>query len=158
MRMGRRITKCVYCSIKPKEKVISYFLILSLSCRHMNLEIKETGTSPGFVFTSEQNHWLITGRCYHTEPKIVFEPMVSWIQNTDPAILLNCHIQFRLDFVATTSFKTLLEMLLLLKSRVDNNIEHVKLDWLHEAEDEDIIQTGEILMLACGMPIQFLTF
>lgn len=125
----------------------------------MDIRIEGSSTRPSLLFNAASAEWIISGRCYHNDPRGVFEPVFSWLRGLERQCGRECRFQFRLEFFDTASYKVLLDMLAELKRRIAacTKVE-LSIQWFYEADDEDMRESGETLMEALRLPFELIGY
>jgi hypothetical protein len=124
----------------------------------MDLLIEKTINTPQVIFHSTSNEWIISGKSYPKEALAFYEPVLKWVDMCKSTEIENCNFQFRLEFFNTSSSKVLLDILIKLKEIMDKGKTRLSVKWFYENDDEDIKESGEMLMELARMPIEFVGY
>lgn len=121
----------------------------------MNIVIEGTQNTPGIIFNAEQASWIVTGRSYHKEPRVSYEPILKWLDTLrGPG---HYSIEFKLEFFDTGSYKVILDILFYLKNKVADNI-CLSIKWFYETDDEDMKDSGESLKEITSLPLELIGY
>jgi SiaC family regulatory phosphoprotein len=117
-------------------------------------QIQITGTkhSPN-VELNPNGEIKITGRCIIEDPVTFFKPIFSWVQE---AQFKTIHIEFKLEYLNTSSVKQIFHLLLLIKSITD--LQHISVSWYYEIEDDSSLDLGRDIASQVSLPFKFIEF
>jgi len=123
----------------------------------MGFSTKKTNNTPNVIFNPELNEWTISGRSYPTEASTCYQPILLWLKQHENQKIRNCTFKFELEFFNTNSSKVLLDILILLKERVEQGNLDLTIKWYYESDDEDIKEAGESLMQTAGLTYELIS-
>jgi hypothetical protein len=117
-----------------------------------NLFVAGTLKTPEINFNSD-GEFTIKGNSYPENSAEFYDPVLKWLgdffKEHTPAVNLNVDLKY----VNTSSIKSILNVITRIRSFADSN---VKVAWLYELEDEDMLATGEDLQEMCDMTFDFI--
>jgi hypothetical protein len=105
-------------------------LIIPFKKRSPQIEFKTTGDLS------------ILGNCFPEDPKSFFVPITEWLTEFKAVHTGEVNLSIDLNYVNTSSVKILLE---LIQNLTGNFKSKVKINWIYEIEDEDMLEVGEDL-------------
>ncbi len=107
-----------------------------------DLVIKETYETPGIKFSAKNGSLVIEGRSLPENSIKFYEPLLNALEDysTNPADKTT--VDFKLEYFNTGSSKCILTILRLLQNIHSVN-ENVTINWYHDEEDVEILETGE---------------
>lgn len=120
-----------------------------------SLIVEGTKKTPALEFNAETGIFKISGRSIPENTHDVYGPIVHWLaeyaENPKEATLL----EFRLEYINTSSSKFVFEVIKKMEklSIAGNN---VQVNWYHEEDDEDMMETGEDFADICNLPINII--
>lgn len=120
-----------------------------------DLTIKETANTPAITFDSKNNVWSVSGRSYHRSSASVYDPLLKWVEKIEKSPVDHCSFNFRIELMNTSSSKVLLEVLKRLKSVFEQNNGSLSVRWYYDQDDDDMKETGEIMMSYSELPFEF---
>lgn len=104
-----------------------------------DLIIHKTQDTPEVSFLAD-GHFTIEGRSFNEDPKKFFDPLISICQKLSIDTL---HLEIKMDYLNTASSKMLVELLQTIDA--NTNIGRRVINWYYEEDDEDILETGQII-------------
>ncbi len=113
------------------------------------IKIDEAKFSPRVEFNSN-GEMIICGRSIMEDPSVFYNPIIESIKNCQSKTFT---LEFRLDYMNTSSSKVLLNLMLAIKERFNNN--HVFIKWYYDSDDEDILEIGRDFESIICIPIDF---
>jgi hypothetical protein len=116
------------------------------------LHIAGTSKSPEIDFKTN-GEFSIKGNSYPENSGEFYEPVTKWLKEffKDNSAAVNLNVD--LKYVNTSSIKSILTVITQIRSATDSNI---KVSWMYELEDEDMLATGEDLQEMCDMRFEFI--
>jgi hypothetical protein len=115
------------------------------------LYIAGTSKSPEIDFKTD-GEFSIKGNSYPENSGEFYEPVANWLKEffkeDHSAVSLNVDLKY----VNTSSIKSILTVITQIRSATDSDI---KVSWMYELEDEDMLATGEDLQEMCDMRFEF---
>jgi hypothetical protein len=106
-----------------------------------NLVIPFKKRSPQIEFKTS-GELSILGNCFPEDPKSFFVPITAWLEEFKATHTGEVNLSIDLNYVNTSSVKILLE---LIQNLTGNFKSKVKINWIYEIEDEDMLEVGEDL-------------
>lgn len=117
-----------------------------------NIKIKGTSKTPEVNFIAETGKLEITGRSIPENSYQFYEPLLTWLDEYAKEPQENTVLSFQLDYFNTSSSMYILGILKKLeKIFLADNL--VKVRWIYELDDEDMLQTGEDFKQIVKLPI-----
>jgi len=116
------------------------------------LLIKRTLYTPKIEFKLNGD-FTIEGISAPENVNMMYEPMFNWInefKNTKPEVI---NFTMFFEYLNTSSTKILVGFILQLKTIISDN-NQLKLVWISEEDDEDMIDLAEELEIVTGMKIK----
>ncbi len=115
-----------------------------------SLSISPTFVTPRIVFNPNASQFEISGNSFLENQQDFYTNVVEWVSNNEGEFPEWTELIFRMDFVCTTSMKSLQLLLTSLKSIV-NHGKNLKISWYYNQNDEDIKETGKKLSQFTGI-------
>lgn len=117
-----------------------------------SLIIEETESTPFIHLDKAKEVFEISGNSYPEDPTLFFQPVIQWI--SDYITIPNDHTEFRLffDYVNSTSYKSIYDIVHLLEEIVLKNGKSVKINWIYKPGDTDILEAGNDLAGVVKIP------
>jgi hypothetical protein len=103
-----------------------------------DLFIQGTGSLPT-VSLKLNGELKIVGRALPEDAVSFFSPLLSWINGYSAD---EVNIEINLDYFNTSVSKQLLDFFRIIENK--NTIKNVKLKWMYEDGDEEMLESGEI--------------
>src|SRR5512145_836496 len=103
-----------------------------------NISFEPTTCTPAVRFNTE-GRLFIEGRSLPENVSEFYNPLISWVNHIDTSVV---RMDLNLEYLNSASSKKILEIL----KTIDKN-ENVKVfivNWHYEADDEDILESGQI--------------
>ena len=104
-----------------------------------DLIIHRTQDTPEVSFLIN-GKFRIQGRAYSEDPRKFFEPLISWCQSVS---IDKLDLEVKLDYLNTSSSKMMVDLLRTIDANTKISSKEIK--WYFEEEDEDILETGQII-------------
>lgn len=117
-----------------------------------NLFISGTPKSPEIDFKTN-GMFNISGNSYPENSGEFYEPVSKWLNDFFKGNTKEVNLNVDLKYVNTSSIKSILNVILQIRSSSDHNI---KVSWMYELEDEDMLATGEDLQDMCDLKFDFI--
>lgn len=118
-----------------------------------NIEISGTSKTPDVDFDASTGVLEISGRSIPENSYQFYEPLLSWLDSYATSPQETTVLTFKLDYFNTSSSMYILGILKKLeKLFLAGNKAEVK--WYYDADDEDMLQTGEDLKQIVKLPIE----
>ncbi len=119
----------------------------------MNIICKQTDNSPLVSFNSQNGELSIIGISASEDPIKLYEKIQNEVAKFCRINALKKIIIY-LQYFNTSSYKSLLELLIEIKSKHNP---HIIVEWQTLVDDEDLIEAGEELAALCGFEFQYVT-
>lgn len=117
-----------------------------------NIQINGTSKTPDVFFDAHTGKLEISGRSIPENSYQFYEPLLTWLDGYASAPQPETLLVFRLDYFNTASSMYILGILKKMeKLYTAGNKSEVK--WYYDADDEDMLQTGEDLKQIVKIPI-----
>lgn len=121
----------------------------------VRIQIAGTKKSPTVDLNPETGIAQFSGRSIHSDAFEFYEDIIAWFQrNGDKFEKLN--VNFAFDHINTVTNKCILQILLFVKELEQKGIPN-NINWVYDAEDDDMLETGEELEMLCGLKFNFKT-
>ncbi len=118
------------------------------------LHIEGDFYSPNINFNPETGIFTMEGNSILSNPVDFYEPIMSWMEaygnNPKPETVLTINLKY----CNTSSSRTLIELLRDLESIHKSGKGKVKIRWIYDPEDEDLLDTGENLSEILDIPFE----
>ncbi len=108
------------------------------------LHIDATNYTPLVSLDIENNHFEISGNSFPENSKKFYTPIIKWMQEYVENPESFTRFIFKLDYISSSSLKSILQILNLLK-KIPENGQELEINWYYDAEDEDILDAGNKL-------------
>lgn len=82
----------------------------------------------------------MNGRAFNEDPRKFFDPLIEMCQSLSIDTL---SFEVRLDYLNTSSSKMIVELIKTIDANTGIKIKDIK--WFYEEDDEDILETGQII-------------
>ena len=119
-----------------------------------DLKIEKTKYTLDIDFEANTGILKMSGSSYPENAIDFYKPIIEWIEsfikNEKKPITLN----FRLNYLNTSSTKCILDIFELLEEYNEKN--EVVVNWYYEEDDEDILETGEEMGEDMEIPMNFI--
>ena len=107
-----------------------------------NIDIKGTSESPTITLDVDGGKLLIEGRSIIEDPNPFYEPLINELTKLNNTPLSKFEIDFKLEYFNTSSSKSILHVLKVLRSKESINKEII-INWYYDEGDDDILEIGE---------------
>ncbi len=130
-----------------------------------NLIIEKTDSTPGVILDYAKNHIEFNGDSRPENVKSFFEPIFDWISeynnylNTTQVATseIKLDVNFKLEYFNSSSAKYIIDLVRTLnKIGTENNKVKVSLNWCHDEDDEDMLDTGKEFVRITGVSMNFI--
>ncbi len=118
-----------------------------------SIEINGTSKTPDVKFDANSGNLEISGRSIPENSYQFYEPLLSWLETYSTQPQPETLLTFRLDYFNTSSSMYILGILKKLE-RLHSLGHQVEVKWFYDADDEDMLQTGEDLKQIVKLPIE----
>lgn len=131
-----------------------------------NIFFEKTDNAPGIILDSNKKLIEIYGESRPEDAKLFFEPIFNWISDfykklqghtAVAAQQTSVTVNFKLEYFNSSSAKYFAELIKEI-SKIENDISHTKIifNWYYDFDDEDLMQTGKILMNMTNIKMNFI--
>ncbi|MCI5054821.1 MAG: DUF1987 domain-containing protein [Flavobacteriales bacterium] len=104
--------------------------------------VEETVNTPLIILDPESGYFSVTGKSYPENAKRFYKPILDWFESFDPPSNRSYCFDFRLDYVNSSSFITLLQMIKCLNKKFSQGMK-IDINWKYDKDDDDIRKMGE---------------
>lgn len=118
-----------------------------------SLIIENTNKTPKVFFNALNGKMELTGRSIPENSFQFYEPLLQWIDEYVKSPHEQTCFTFKLDYFNTSSSMYILGILKKLEKMYVEG-KNVRVLWYYDAEDEDMLQTGEDLRQIVKIPIE----
>ncbi len=108
-----------------------------------NLFIEAGDYSPHVDFNTSTNHFSIVGDSFGEDTFTFFEPIIKWLQNYLKENTRPLNLRIELNYLNSSSFKRFNELLSLLENYHRTTQIPVKVVWVANPDDDDVVDYGE---------------
>lgn len=116
-----------------------------------NLNIEKTNKSPEIVLSGNDGTAIFSGRSIHSDSFMFYEPVIKWFNEYKGSSL---KLDFIFEHINTSTNKSLLQILLSLKPKIDAGIK-LNVIWRYDEDDDDMLETGEELELLSNIKFEY---
>jgi hypothetical protein len=110
-----------------------------------SLQITKTVSTLGVDFDAENGTLELSGSSYPENSERFFSPILEWIEGYISKVGKPILLNFKLDYLNTSSTKCILDIVEILE-RYHNENGKVEINWYYVAEDEDLLETGQEIL------------
>lgn len=118
-----------------------------------DLHIAPTVKTPAIDFYSAGN-LKITGNSYPEDVISFYQPVIEWIESFLSNNYEPVYLSINLTYINTSSIKSLLQIITKVSALSKNE---VKVNWIHEIDDDDMVSVGEDLSRLSSLKFDFTT-
>jgi hypothetical protein len=104
-----------------------------------NLIIEGTHYTPRVEFKSNGN-LLLEGKSCPVNVTRFYFPIINWVTGLK---IKKVKFDINLEYINSASVKNILEIIKELEA--NRNIKEIEINWYYEEDDDDVLETGEIL-------------
>lgn len=108
--------------------------------------------TPSVNFNAENGILEIEGESYLEDTKTFYEPMIDWLKNFITNFSRSVTFNIKLTYYNTSSSRSLLEMLYVLKNYKENGGE-LNVNWYYDEDDLDVPEEVEDFEIDTGLNI-----
>lgn len=120
-----------------------------------SLVIQETINSPYINLDKDKNIFELKGKSLPENVNSFYQPIIDWFSEYFKNPNSETVINFKLDYLSTTSSKALLSLFRVVEEAVKNGI-NAKIRWCFEEDDEDMRDVGEELASIVKIPFEII--
>ena len=118
------------------------------------LTITPTLRTAGVSFDTQSNVLDISGISIPENADAFFQPMYDWLEQIVKVHKGSLTVRINLTYFNTSSVR---HLLIIIKSLIAVYRDTMKVQWVYEADDEEIRERGEQLSEVVKFPFEFLT-
>jgi len=113
-------------------------------------------TQPEVDFNADKGECALVGESYFEATTEFYSPLLNWLEQyfseyQDKSLIFN----FKLSYFNTSSSRSILNILQLLKSKLDEGRE-ITVYWYYEEQDNDMMEEVEDFVLDTGVEIKII--
>ena len=108
-----------------------------------NLFIEETIKTPQIEFNAEKGALRISGKSIPENTAEFYKPVYDWLNEYSARPAVQTELKVELEYFNTSSSKCLLDVFRKLEFMSKSGTQNIRVVWLHEEEDEDMLEAGE---------------
>lgn len=131
-----------------------------------SLIIQKTDSTPNVVLDHTKHYIEFSGDSRPENVKSFFEPILTWISeyanylkttvSADSQVKLE--VNFKLEYFNSSSAKYIIDLIRILNNvGVENTNVNVVLNWCHDEDDEDMLDTGKEFERVTGIRMNFVS-
>jgi len=118
-----------------------------------NLNIIKTTQTPKVSFDAQKGTLYISGRSLPEDSSKFFKPLFTWLDKYFENPQKETFAKFELDYFNTSSAKAIFSILMKLE-KMNYSGHPISIEWLYDADDEDMFDLGEEYKDLFKMPIE----
>ncbi len=119
-----------------------------------NLIIEKTKYTLDIDFEGATGIMNMAGSSYPENAIDFYKPIINWIEDFINVEKKPLTLNFRLNYLNTSSTKCILDIFEILEEYNEDN--EVVVNWYYEEDDEDILETGEEMGEDMDIPMNFI--
>lgn len=120
-----------------------------------NLKIEPGVKTPHILFVYETGKLELRGKSIPENSIEFYKPVYEWLDNYAAAPQAQTEITVGLEYFNTSSSKCLLDIFRKLENISKSGKSDVKVIWLYEEEDEDMMEAGDDYKTIVKLPFDF---
>lgn len=120
-----------------------------------HLKIEGTKQSPFVDFNAETGKLELSGRSIPENSFEFYNPLLEWLMEYAKQPKEETVLKVYLEYFNTSSSKYILEVLKKLKEVLKNDDASVRVDWYYDADDEEMMETGEDYEDVTGLEFEY---
>lgn len=117
-----------------------------------DLFIEQTGKTPEIDFKTT-GEFKILGNSYPENVLEFYQPVINWLDKFLRTNTESIYLNVDLKYINTTSIKSILNVIIKIRTLSKST---VKVAWLYEIEDEDMLEAGEDLQKLSKLEFEFI--
>lgn len=118
------------------------------------LYIEATDETPQVQLDAKKNLFRFVGRSFVQNSVLFYDPILRWFVNYFKSPNSTTNIEFKFDYINSSSQKRIIEIILNIQQLNPNN-KQVKVLWYYKADDEDMLEKGQEFAEYFNIPFQF---
>jgi len=119
-----------------------------------DLKIEKTKYTLEVDFNATTGLLNLAGSSYPENAIDFYKPITNWIEEFIESEKKPITLNFKLNYLNTSSTKCILDIFEILEEYNENN--EVVVNWYYEEDDEDILETGEEMGEDIEIPMNFI--
>ena len=128
------------------------------------LKIEETKNSPYICLDNAKNKLTFKGESRPEDVRKFYKPVLDWFDEYDKYIYfmkdqspnkINLVCEFAFDYFNSSSAKFIMDIILKVKEIKERNEIDVKVNWIYDKRDEDMLENGEEMEELTGLDFNF---
>jgi hypothetical protein len=120
-----------------------------------NIFLEASSKTPNVSFNAQTGKMEISGRSIPENSFQFYEPLIEWLEKYSQQAQKQTFFDFKLDYFNTSSSMYILGILKKLE-KIHLEGKNIVVRWYYDADDEDMLQTGEDLRQIVKLPIDML--
>lgn len=117
-----------------------------------DLFIEQTGKTPEIDFKTT-GEFKILGSSYPENVLEFYQPVINWLDKFLRTNTESIYLNVDLKYINTTSIKSILNVIIKIRTLSKST---VKVAWLYEIQDEDMLEAGEDLQKLSKLEFEFI--
>lgn len=122
----------------------------------MPAEIKETQFTPAVVILYKDHRVAITGQSRLEDPAPFYDQLSAFLDESIQEFKTHLTIDFRLNYLNSSSSKCLFHMLKGLQTRFQGK-KLITINWFADRDDDSMIEAGEVFQSLLSIPFNVLS-
>ena len=131
-----------------------------------NLIIQSTANTPAIECDLSSNQITIEGESRPENVRAFYAPLFTWIDSYENAMLAQTtsaiskiiNLNLKLEYFNSSSLKIFMEVIDRLKKIADSSDKlHLSINWYHQEDDEDILDSGKEVEKMVGVKFHFIS-
>ncbi|MCS7004140.1 MAG: DUF1987 domain-containing protein [Cytophagales bacterium] len=123
-----------------------------------DLFIEGKGFIPKVELNAQTGVLNFSGQSYHEYTDEFFDPIFAWISQYLKEPGKKITVNFRMTYFNTASSKCFLEILEMLKAYQNNCGGQITVNWYYQANDYDMLETGEDFIIDTQLNINLIPY
>lgn len=119
-----------------------------------NLKIEPGIKTPSIIFNYESGILELSGKSIPENSVEFYKPIYDWLDNYATSPKPKTEIKVGLEYFNTSSSKCLLDIFRKLESLSKSGKSEIKVIWLYEEEDEDMMEAGDDYKTIVKLPFE----
>ena len=109
----------------------------------MAFELNMTEKTPEVLFDSEKGFFKFNGVIYPEDATTFFYPLFKYVEAYFNNACAETTLEIDLEYFNTSASRQLFQLIKLFADMSDKGKSHVKVKWMYEADDPDMLEAGE---------------
>lgn len=120
------------------------------------LQLEGNFEMPTVSCNAQEGKIEIKGRSIPPHPLDFYQQIFDWWEKYTQEKPSQTEIEISLEYFNTASFKYIMHLLRLANEFHTSGNGEVKLNWYYEEDDEDLMETGELIQETFAMPVEII--